>query len=331
MSIKMKEVLLYKAQDMKLIESPKPECGPADVLIKLKACAICPTDLRKYRFGKKGSPLLHLPMNMGHEWAGDVVEAGESVEYPEVGTRVRGIGWGGYAEYNKVNVLAATRRGKRIQEALVEIPDGASYLEGTFVENVEVGIHSVVDQAGGSIGKTIVIIGAGQMGLTQIMIAKMIGATTIVTEMMDWRLELAEKYGADHVIDASKEDPVEAVKKITKGRMADGVVISVGVPAAILQGMNMLGRNGRAVLFGGATLDTTITFNPNVIHYGDRALVGCSGGPSRGQLSMDLIASGKIPVKDLISHRFKLEELPDAFEKITNNKLDRYLKGLVVY
>jgi len=331
MSIKMKEVLLYKAQDMKLIESPKPECGPTDVLIKLKACAICPTDLRKYRFGKKGSPLLHLPMNMGHEWAGDVVEAGESVEYPEVGTRVRGIGWGGYAEYNKVNVLAATRRGKRIQEALVEIPDGASYLEGTFVENVEVGIHSVVDQAGGSIGKNIVIIGAGQMGLTQIMISKLIGATTIVTEMMDWRLELAEKYGADHVIDASKEDPVEAVKKITKGRMADGVVISVGVPAAILQGMNMLGRNGRAVLFGGATLDTTITFNPNIIHYGDRALVGCSGGPSRGQLSMDLIASGKIPVKDLISHRFKLEELPDAFEKINNNKLDRYLKGLVVY
>ena len=331
MSIKMKEVLLYKAQDMKLIESPKPECGPTDVLIKLKACAICPTDLRKYRFGKKGSPLLHLPMNMGHEWAGDVVEAGESVEYPKVGTRVRGIGWGGYAEYNKVNVLAATRRGKRIQEALVEIPDGASYLEGTFVENVEVGIHSVVDQAGGSIGKTIVIIGAGQMGLTQIMIAKMIGATTIVTEMMDWRLELAEKYGADHVIDASKEDPVEAVKKITKGKMADGVIITIGLPPAILQGMNMLGRNGRAVLFGGATLDTTITFNPNIIHYGDRALVGCSSGPSRGQLSMDLIASGKIPVKDLISHRFKLEELPDAFEKITNNKLDRYLKGLVVY
>jgi len=331
MSIKMKEVLLYKAKDMKLIESPKPECGPTDVLIKLKACAICPTDLRKYTFGKKGSPLLHLPMNMGHEWAGDVVEAGESVEYPEVGTRVRGIGWGGYAEYNKVNVLHATRRGKRIQEALVEIPDGASYLEGTFVENVEVGIHSVVDQAGGGLGKTMVIIGAGQMGLTHIMISKLIGATTIVTEMVDWRLELAEKYGADHVIDASKEDPVEAVKKITKGRMADGVVITVGVPAAILQGINMLGRDGRAVLFGGATLDTTITFNPNLIHYGDRALVGCSGGPSRGQLSMDLIASGKIPVNELISHKFKLEELPDAFEKITTNKLDKYLKGLVVY
>jgi len=327
----MKEVLLYDAKDMRLIDSPKPECGPTDVLVKLQACAICPTDLRKYSFGKKGSPLIHLPMNMGHEWSGDVVEAGESVEYPQVGTRVRGIGWGGYAEYTKVNVLAATRRGARIQEVLVEIPDGASYLEGTFVENVGVGIHSVVDNAGGGIGKTIVIIGAGQMGLTQIMISKLIGATTIVTEMMDWRLELAEKYGADHVIDASKEDPVEAVKRITKGKMADGVIITIGLPPAILQGMNMLGNGGRAVLFGGATLDTTITFNPNLIHYGDRVLIGCSGGPPRGQLSMDLIASGKIPVKDLISHEFKLEELPDAFEKISANKLDRYLKGLVVY
>ena len=327
----MKEVLLYDAKDMKLIDSPKPECGPTDVLIKLQACAICPTDLRKYNFGKKGSPLIHLPMNMGHEWAGDVVEAGELVEYPKEGMRVRGIGWGGYAEYNKVNVMAATRRGRRIEDTLVEIPDNLSYLEGTFVENIAIGIHSVVDNAGGSIGKTMVIIGAGQMGLTQIMIAKLIGATTIVTEMMDWRLELAKKYGADYVIDASKEDPVEAVKKITKGKMADGVVITIGLAPAIIQGMNMLGNGGRAVLFGGSTLDTTITFNPNVINYGDRVLMGCSGGPARGQLSMDLMASGKIPVKDLISHKFKLEELPDAFEKISTNKLDKYLKGLVEY
>lgn len=327
----MKEVLLYKAKDMRLIDSPKPECGPTDVLIKLQACAVCPTDLRKYRFGKKGSPLIHLPMNLGHEWSGDVVEAGESVEYPKAGMRVRGRGWGGYAEYNKVNVMAATRRGRRIEETLVEIPDGVSYLEGTFVENVAIGIHSVVDNAGVSLGKTVVIIGAGQMGLTQILIAKLIGATTIVTEMTGWRLELAEKYGADYVIDASKEDPVEAVKRITKGRMADGVVITIGLPAAILQGMNMLGREGRAVLFGGSTLDTTITFNPNIIHYGDRVLMGCSGGPTRGKLSMDLIASGKVPVKDLISHKFKLEELPEAFEKISTNKLDKYLKGLVEY
>lgn len=327
----MKEVLLYEKQDMRLIDSPKPNCGPNGVLIKLQACAVCPTDLRKYSFGKQGSPLIKLPMNMGHEWTGDVVEVGANVDYPKVGMRVRGAGFSGYAEYALVDVMMLARRGRRIEETIIELPKNVSYLEGTFVENVGVGIHSVVDQAGGSIGKTVVIIGAGQMGLTQIMIAKLIGATTIVTEMMDWRLELAEKYGADHVINISKEDPVEAVKKITNGKMADGAVITIGIPAAIIQGINMLGRNGRAVLFGGATLDTTITFNPNIIHYGDRALVGCAGGPLRGQISMDLISSGKIPVKDLISHTFKLENLPDAFEKITTNKLDRYLKGLVVY
>jgi threonine dehydrogenase-like Zn-dependent dehydrogenase len=113
--------------------------------------------------------------------------------------------------------------------------------------------------------------------------------------------------------------------------MADGVVITVGVPDAILQGINILGRNGTAVLFGGAPLDTTVTFSPNLIHDGDRALVGCRGGPARGQLAMNLIASGKTPVKGLISHTFALEELPDAFEKISEGKVDRYVKGMVTY
>jgi L-iditol 2-dehydrogenase len=327
----MKEVLLYGAKDMRLVDSPIPSCGPTNILIKLQACAICPTDLRKYRLGKMGSPLIRLPMNMGHEWTGDVVEVGEYVDYPKVGMRVRGFGFVGYAEYALLDILTPAKRGRRIEDTLVELPENVSYLEGTFLENVGVGIHSLVDQAGGSLGKTIVIIGAGQMGLTHILLAKLIGAKTIVTEMIDWRLDLAEKYGADYVVNPSKEDPVEAVKRITKGKMADGVVITVGIEPAIIQGINMLGRYGSAVLFGGATLDTTITFNPNLIHYGDRALVGCSGGPQRGQLAMELLASGKVPVKEMITHKFKLEELPEAFEKITENKLERYLKGLVTY
>jgi L-iditol 2-dehydrogenase len=327
----VKEAVLFEAGDMRLVDSPMPECGANDVLVKLRACGICPTDLRKYSLGKKGSPLIHLPMNMGHEWSGDVVEVGENIEYPEIGMRVRGGGWGGYGEYNVINTQRWSRFGRRVQDVVIEIPEHVSYEEGTFVENVEISIHAVMDQAGGSLGKTIVIIGAGQMGLTQVMIGRLIGANVIVTEFVDWRLELAQEYGADHVVNASREDPVEVVREITKGRMADGVVITVGVPDAILQGINMLGRNGRAVLFGGAPLDTTVTFSPNLIHYGDRALVGCSGGPARGQLAMDLIASGKTPVKGLISHTFALEELPRAFAQIADGELERYTKGMLVY
>lgn len=327
----MKEALLYDARDMRLVDSPKPECGPNNVLVILRACAICPTDLRKFSLGRKGSPLIHLPMNMGHEWTGDVVEVGENVEYPKVGARVRGPSWGGYAEYVLADMMDCTRHGVPKEEVLTELPENVSYEDGTFVENIAIGIHSVVDQAGGGLGKTVVIIGAGQMGLTQVMIGKQVGSTVIVTDSLDWRLKMAETLGADHVIDISKEEPVEVIRKITKGKMADGVVITVGVPSAIMQGLNLLGNNGRAVLFGGATLDTTITFNPNLIHYGDRALVGCSGGPPRSQLAMDLIESGKISVKSLISHTFRLEELPETFEKITTNKIDRYLKGIVVY
>ena len=244
---------------------------------------------------------------------------------------MRGPSWGGYAEYVLADMMDCTRHGVPKEEVLTELPENVSYEDGTFVENIAIGIHSVVDQAGGGLGKTVVIIGAGQMGLTQVMIGKQVGSTVIVTDSLDWRLKMAETLGADHVIDISKEEPVEVIRKITKGKMADGVVITVGVPSAIMQGLNLLGNNGRAVLFGGATLDTTITFNPNLIHYGDRALVGCSGGPPRSQLAMDLIESGKISVKGLISHTFRLEELPETFEKITTNKIDRYLKGIVVY
>jgi L-iditol 2-dehydrogenase len=326
----VKEALLYEAQDLRLVDSPKPECGPTDALVRVRACGICPTDLRKYRLGTKGSPLVHLPMNMGHEWTGDVVQVGENLDYPKVGMRVRGAGWGGYAEYGLISTRRLARRGRRIEDVVVELPENVSYEEGTFVENVQISIHAVIDQAGGSLGKTIVIIGAGQMGLTQVMIGRLIGAVVIVMEIADWRLELAKQYGADHVVHSSEEDPIEAVRQITRGRMADGVVITVGVPEAIIQGIRMLGRQGRAVLFGGAPLDTTVTFNPNLIHYGDRALVGCSGGPPRGQMAMELIASGKAPVKGLISHTFNLEELPEAFRQITEHELDGYLKGIAI-
>lgn len=326
----MKEALLYEARDMKVVDSPKPECGPNDALVRVRACGVCPTDLRKYSLGTRGSPLIHLPMNMGHEWTGDVVEVGENLDYPKVGMRVRGGGWGGYAEYSLIDTRRLARFGRRVEDVVVELPDGLSYEEGTFVENVQISIHAVMDQAGGGLGKTIVIIGAGQMGLTQIMVGKLIGATVIVTELAEWRLDLAREYGADYVVNTSEQDPIEAVKEITKGRMADGVVITVGVPEAIVQGIQMLGRGGTAVLFGGAPLDATVTFSPNLIHYGDRALVGCSGGPARGQMSMDLIATGKTPVKGLITHTFGLGELPEAFRQITAKELEGYLKGMVV-
>jgi len=244
---------------------------------------------------------------------------------------VRGPSWGGYAEYVMADMMDGTRWGAPKEEILTDLPENVSYEDGTFVENIAICIHAVVDQAGAGLGKTLVIIGAGQMGLTQVMIGKAIGSTVIVSDSIDWRLEMAKNFGADHLVNISKEDPVEAVKKITKGKMADGVVITVGVSPAILQGLNMLGNNGKAVLFGGSTLDTNITFNPNLIHYGDKALVGCAGGPPRSKLAVDLIASGRMPVKELVSHTFKLEELPEAFENITSNKLDRYLKGMVVF
>ncbi|MEM3404558.1 MAG: zinc-binding dehydrogenase [Nitrososphaeria archaeon] len=331
----MREVLLFEKQDLRIVDSPIPECGPNDVLVKIKACGICPTDLRKYHLGKAGSPLIHLPMNLGHEWTGEVIEAGVNVDYPSVGMRIRGIDFCGYAEYTSINIPKMFKKLRNwgfegsLEDYIVELPDNVSYEEGTFVENITISMHALIDQALGGVGKKVVIIGAGQMGLTQVWIGKLMGVTVIVTDLVDWRLELAKKLGADYTINIAEEEPVEAVKRITKGKMADAAIITVGIPSAIYQGLNIIGNSGRAVLFGGASLDTTITFNPNILHYGDKALVGCSGGPARGRLAIELLASKNFPVQELYSHTFKLEELPEAFKKITGGKLEKYLKGMV--
>ena len=88
----MKEALLYGVGDLRIVETPKPVIGPDEILIEVKCCALCPTDVRKYRTGDHGVP--NWPFNMGHEWSGDIVEVGEKVKGYQVGTRVAGAGYG---------------------------------------------------------------------------------------------------------------------------------------------------------------------------------------------------------------------------------------------
>jgi len=326
----LKAALLYGKQDLRYVDVPIPEVGPTDVLVKVKACGICPTDLRKYQLGKKGSPLLpHFPFNLGHEWTGDVVEVGELVSFPEVGMRIRGYSWGGYAEYALIKTYELVKRGAKITDMIIDLPENVSYEEGTFVEGVSVGMHAVLDQAKVKLGDYLVIIGAGQMGLQQVMIAKLAGATVISSDLLDWRLEYAEKFGADYLINPSREDPVEAVKKITGGKMANAAIVTVGSPAAIEQGLKVVGDHGRVVLFGGAPLDTTVTFEPNIIHYGEKVLIGCGSPPKYNRKAIELISSGKTPVKKLITHRFPLEKINEAF-KIALSKEEKYLKGIII-
>ena len=318
----MKAALLYGKDDLRVVDIERPKIGSTEILLEVKACAVCPTDVRKYRVGDHEK--LEYPINLGHEWSGIVVEVGEKVKNIKVGDRLASTGLclGGYAEYIKIPGLSFVDMYTR-NRAAVKIPEGLSYEEATFVEPLADCLHAVLDQAKVKVGDKVVIIGAGQMGLQILMVTKLLGATAIVSELNETRLKYAENFGADYLINPLKEDPVEEVKKITKGRGADSVIISIGEPIAIEQGLRMAKRQGKVVLFGGALPGTTFNLDPNIIHYKEISLIGsywvgfqsldCFFNFDLFNTALELILSKKVPVSKLVTHRFSLSEIHKAF------------------
>jgi L-iditol 2-dehydrogenase len=324
----MKQQLLYGIGDLRFEDTPKPEVGPKDMLIAVKACAVCPTDVRKFKTGDHGVP--YWPFNMGHEWAGDVVEVGDEVQGFRVGMRIAGGPWGGYAEYLKIST-EASEEGLKHTDTLAELPDGVSYEEGTFMEPFADCIHSV-DQAQVRLGDTLVVMGSGQMGLQHTIVGKLQGLKVIVCDLLDNRLELAKEVGADFVVNVESEDVVARVKELTNGKGADGVCVTVGSPQAMVQSLEMVKKTGSVVLFSGFVRGTTVTFDPNLIHYGEVCLVGSEWVGLKAldiglfRKALELMATGRAPVKQLITHRFSLEDLPKAIEGVHSKEI---LKAII--
>jgi L-iditol 2-dehydrogenase len=309
----MKAALLYDVQDLRVVDVPTPETGPDGVLVRVTACAVCPTDIRKFRTGDNGE--LKFPFNMGHEWVGEVVDVGGQVNNVKPGARVVGGGYLGYAEYAPLkDEMLRIDNGKPLV-----IPDSVSDEEATFVEPLADNIHAVVEQARVSLGQTVLIIGAGQMALQQMLVAKLVGANVIVSEPIAERREMAARFGADHVIESSNVPAV--VRDLTHGQGADAAILSVGSPEGMLSALESVRIKGHVVLFGGFDRGTTVTLNPNIIHYRELEVVGSEwvGLPPYQNLSLyrtalRLIEQKKIPVGDLITHRVALHNIHEAFD-----------------
>ncbi len=314
----MKAALLYGIGDLRLVDLPKPEPEPDEVLMRVTVCGVCPTDIRKYRVGNGG--VLKFPFNMGHEWVGEVVEVGRDVEDVTVGARLVGGGYAGYAEYAPLG--GHSLRPVKGQPMLV--PDDVTDEEATFVEPLADAVHSIVDQGKVVIGDTVLILGAGQLALQHLMVAKAVGATVIVSEPLAERRELAKRFGADHVIDGSStEEVVAAVQELTGGKGADAAIVTIGSPEASHTGVEAVAPRARVVLFGGYDRGVTTTLDLNTIHYKEIELVGSYwvGVPPYNNLdlydvALRLIREKKVRVADLITHRMPLEEIHGAFDAI---------------
>jgi L-iditol 2-dehydrogenase len=244
-----------------------------------------------------------------------VVEVGSEAKGWTLGTRVMGGGYAGYAKY------AVVPPPESPVQMLLTIPDNVASEDASMLEPLADCIHSLRDQAQLKVGQTVLLLGSGPMGLMHVMVAKSMGATVLVSEPDKARRTWATKFGADVTIDPSTEDLVARVKEITAGKGADSVVIVIGIPALIPQALAAVKTAGRVVIFAGIPVGSQpAAVDFNVIHYQEIVLTGCEWigvGPNRDlatfQVALDMIANGRAPVGQLITHRFSLEDVHEAF------------------
>ena len=327
---------VYKGQSVVAVEEvPIPEIGPGEILVRVEACGICHTDLKKIEHN-----LLAPPRIYGHETAGVVVRTGRQVRRFGAGDRVvvfHHIPCGScfychrklYAQcpvYKKVGVTAGfepagggfsqyVRAMDWIVERGVEkIPEGVSFERASFVEPVNTCLKAVV-QCAPRDGEVAVVIGQGPIGLLFTMLLRRAGAAVVTTDTIAARRELSRRCGALESWDPRETDVQAGVRRLTADRGADLVVIAASVPGIVEQAIRFSRPGARILLFAQTSETERVEFSGASICVGERTLFGCySASVDLQKQSADLVFSGELPVEELISHRLPLVKIRSGFD-----------------
>jgi len=332
----MRAVRLYGAKDLRLENIEEPTVGPDEFLVKVKAATVCATDIRMYTYG---DTRVKSPRVLGHEFAGDVQKVGANLKNQlKVGMRVTanpnmycgrckycvtgrhelcdsryalGIDVdGAFAEYLRIPPEAFKTGG------VCEVPDSLSYEEAALVEPLSCCLHGQ-EFAQTRVGDIVTVIGAGPIGLMHVTVSKAMGASkVIVSEIDDERLREASNFGADYLINPSKEDLASKIGEITDGHGADVVIVAIGSPAAQQQGLSIAAKGGRINFFGGLPAGRDVVpLNTNLIHYKEIFILGTSSQSIYDfRKTLELVSTGVLDVKRFLTHRFPLDETLKAFE-----------------
>lgn len=340
----MKAVYVEDAYKVVVKDVKLPEIDNNEVLIATKVAGICGSDIHTY----KG---LHLfrkpPVIIGHEIAGEVVMVGSHVENFKVGDRVTvepqsGCGKCDNCLTGKVN-YCQNRKAPGIkgwygamaeyfaapEETVFKLPDGMTYDQGVLVEPFAVGVHAV-RKADIQLGDKVAILGAGPIGLLTVAAAKAAGATTIlVTDIIDYALEGAEKMGATHSLNIlNKKEWVSEAKNLI-GSEFDKVLVAVGVPGIIDNSISLLRKGGKCVTI--AMFHGTQTFDIVNLQQGEKEIIGCMTYTREDTLAaIDLLAAGYVNEDALITHKLSYHEAAKGFE-LVDKKEDSSLKVLVEF
>jgi threonine dehydrogenase-like Zn-dependent dehydrogenase len=342
----MKACVFHGPGDVRVEERPQPRPGPGEMLLKMRATGICYSDIRVYKGEKKARPGV-IP---GHEPVGVIAALGEGVEGFRAGQEValcpilacgacffcrRGyrnrcpqrttLGYeadGGLAEYMLVPA-ALLRLGH-----VFPLPPGLPAARATLTEPLACVLNSL-ETCRLTPGGSLVVVGAGPMGLLHIMLARQMGVATIIAaELVDERLAHAHRWGADLCLSPERDDLAARVLDATDGLGADAVVVSTGSAQAVVAGLALARRQGVVSLFGGFPPDATIPLDVNAIHYGELVLTGSQNATS-DQYRRALLLLTRLPqAEEINTHPFEISDSPKAYSSRLG--MDG-LKSLVVF
>ncbi|MDH3599313.1 MAG: zinc-binding dehydrogenase [Candidatus Tectomicrobia bacterium] len=326
----MKAAFFDGSSAMTLADIPTPEPGPGDAIIRVRATGICGSDLLMN--ADKTEPD---PVPFGHEVAGEIVEVGAGVDRSCIGQRVaietigHGLACGKcwycrQGQYKQCVQKAADEGGgfaqymKRRAFGCYPLVENLSWEDGALVEPFAVSIHGVRrGQLQG--GETVVVLGAGNIGLTAVAAARTLGAGRIfVTARHAQQAEMARSLGADEVLSPEGTDLQEAVEAATEGRGADMTIETVGGRSGdtLQQAIEVTRMQGRIVVLGGFRRPITLDWLPPLIKEHSFVFAICYSilnGQHDYELAIDLLSSGKVPLQQIITHKFPLEEIQQGF------------------
>ncbi len=340
----MKVAKLYSFNDIRIEDIPIPEIGSKEALLKTKACGICSGDVMAWYIEKKA------PLVLGHEPSGEIVEVGKGVTSFKVGDRVfvhhhapcftcRYCKKGNYVQCNTWKNTKIIPGGIseyiRIPEINLEndtlkLPDNLSYEDGTLIEPTACVVKSL-KRAQIRSGDVILVIGLGVMGLLHIILARKYGASRIIgVDMVPFRLKKAKDLGADEIIDASKENLINSLMELTNGELADVVIVCPNNVKAMEDGILAVGAGGRVIFFTPARPFEQLIIHPNDLYFRDISIItSYSCGPTDTADALELIEEGVVRAEKLVTHRFPIESVAEAF-KLTAETKDS-LKTIIIF
>ncbi|MBY6267502.1 MULTISPECIES: erythritol/L-threitol dehydrogenase [Parageobacillus] len=342
----MKAVVAYAPGDYRYEEVRTPQLeNEYEIIVKVEACGICAGDVKAFEgapsfWGDETQPAyIKSPVIPGHEFIGRIVAMGNKVTGFEIGDRViseqivpcwecrfckRGQYWmcekhdlygfqnnvnGGMAEYMKFTKEAINYK----------VPEDLPIEKAILIEPYACSLHAV-QRAQIQLGDFVVLAGAGTLGLGMIGAAKKSGAgTLVVLDLIDSRLELAKKFGADIVLNPAKVDVVAEIKKMTDGYGCDIYIEATGHPKSVEQGLSMIRKLGRFVEF--SVFKDPVTVDWSIIS--DRKeldVLGSHLGPYCYPLVIEGIANGDFPTEGVVTHKLPLEEFKKGFDMVKNGK-----------